>query len=63
MNSKQRGERQGKALQSHSRRKLFKSLALVAATGYLAPKAILISEAWACHKGVEHRPPNLSCVP
>ena len=49
MIAKLRGERQGKALQSHARRKLFKGIALVAATGYLAPKAILISEAWACH--------------
>ncbi len=33
-----------------SRRKLFKRLALVAAVGYLAPKAVMISEPWACHK-------------
>ena len=33
-----------------SRRKLIKRLALVAATGYLAPKAVMISEPWACDK-------------
>ena len=32
------------------RRKLFKRLVLLAAAGYIAPKAIVISEAWACHK-------------
>ena len=33
-----------------SRRKLIKRLALVAATGYLAPKAVMISEPWACDR-------------
>ena len=33
-----------------SRRKLVKRLALVAAAGYLAPKAVMISEPWACDK-------------
>ncbi len=32
-----------------SRRKLIKRLALIAATGYLAPKAVMISEPWACN--------------
>ena len=63
MIAKLRGERQGKALQSHARRKLFKGIALVAATGYLAPKAILISEAWACHKGLTHGKKDGSCPP
>ena len=39
-----------------SRRNLFKRLALVAAVGYLAPKAVMISEPWACHKA--GHPPN-----
>ena len=34
-----------------SRRKLFKRLAALAAAGYTAPKAVLISDAWACHTG------------
>lgn len=33
-----------------SRRRLVKRLALVAAAGYLAPKAVMISEPWACDK-------------
>ncbi len=33
-----------------SRRKLIKRLALLAAAGYAAPKAIMISEAWACDR-------------
>ncbi len=33
-----------------SRRRLIKRLALVAAAGYLAPKAVMISEPWACDK-------------
>lgn len=33
-----------------SRRKVIKRLALVAATVYLAPKAVMISEPWACDK-------------
>ena len=33
-----------------SRRNLIKRLALLAATGYLAPKAVMISEPWACDK-------------
>ena len=33
-----------------SRRKVIKLLTLVAATGYLAPKAVMISEPWACDK-------------
>ena len=33
-----------------SRRRLPKRLALIAATGYLAPKAIMISEPWACDR-------------
>ena len=32
-----------------SRRKLIKYLTLAAAAGYVAPKAVLISDAWACH--------------
>ena len=32
-----------------SRRRLIKHLILVAAAGYVAPKAVLISDAWACH--------------
>ena len=32
-----------------SRRKLIKYLSLAAAAGYVAPKAVLISDAWACH--------------
>ena len=32
-----------------SRRKLIKHLTLAAAAGYVAPNAVLISEAWACH--------------
>lgn len=49
------------------RRKLFKRLVLLAAAGYIAPKAIMISEAWACHKvdgggtGVPHG--NVSVCP
>ena len=31
------------------RRKLIKYLTLAAAAGYVAPKAVLISDAWACH--------------
>lgn len=50
MIAKQRAERQGKGLQSHSRRKLFKRIVLLSAAGYVAPKAILISEAWACNQ-------------
>ena len=49
MNATQRGEYQGKALQSQSRRNLFKRIVLLSAAGYVAPKAILISDAWACH--------------
>ncbi len=33
-----------------SRRKLIKRLAFLAAAGYTAPKAIMISESWACDK-------------
>ncbi len=33
-----------------SRRKLIKRLALLAAAGYAAPTAVLISEPWACDK-------------
>ena len=45
-----------------SRRKLIKRLALVAATGYLAPKAVMISEPWACDKANMTSPhgPNTS---
>ena len=32
-----------------SRRTLVKRLALLAATGYLAPKAVMISKPWACN--------------
>ncbi len=38
------------AAPEESRRKLIKRLALVAAAGYLAPKALMISEPWACDK-------------
>ena len=33
-----------------SRRQLIKRLALLAAAGYAAPKAIMISEPWACDR-------------
>ena len=33
-----------------SRRNVIKLLTLVAATGYLTPKAVMISEPWACDK-------------
>ena len=50
------------AEQPDSRRQLIKRIVLLSATGYLAPKAILISEAWACHKGEYHgAPPIQSC--
>ena len=43
----------------HSRRKLIKHLTLAAAAGYVAPKAVLISDAWACHgKNVVPDMPN-----
>ena len=50
MTTNQRGEDLGKTTDSHSRRELFKRVVLLSAAGYVAPKAILISEAWACHK-------------
>ena len=45
-----------------SRRKVIKLLTLVAATGYLAPKAVMISEPWACDKANMTSPhgPNTS---
>ena len=39
-----------------SRRKLIKRLALVAAAGYLAPKAVMISEPWACDRAQKPNP-------
>lgn len=34
----------------HTRRKLIKRLALLAAAGYAAPKAVMIAEPWACDR-------------
>ena len=45
---------------NESRRRLFKRLALIAATGYLAPKAIMISEPWACNKANMPAPHGMS---
>ena len=39
-----------------SRRKLIKRLALLAATGYLAPKAVMISKPWACNNSSQPGP-------
>ena len=47
----QHDKRQSETLKNQSRRKLVKRLALIAATGYLAPKAVMISKPWACHRG------------
>ena len=44
------------AAPEQSRRKLFKRLALVAAAGYLAPKAVMISEPWACDRASKPAP-------
>ena len=49
-------ESRTEAAPEESRRRLIKRLALVAATGYLAPKAVMISEPWACHR--DGHPPN-----
>ena len=38
------------AVPDGSRRRLIKRIALIAATGYLAPKAVMISEPWACDR-------------
>lgn len=45
-----------------SRRKLIKHLTLAAAAVYVAPKAVLISDAWACHgkNNVPDMPKDLS---
>lgn len=54
------------AEQPDSRRQLIKRIVLLSATGYLAPKAILISEAWACHQGGSQDskpPPGQSVCP
>ena len=53
------------AEQPDSRRQLIKRIVLLSATGYLAPKAILISEAWACHQVCQHSkpPPGQSVCP
>ena len=39
-----------------SRRTLVKRLALLAATGYLAPKAVMISRPWACNNKSQPNP-------
>ncbi len=45
----------------HTRRKLVKRLALLAAPGYAAPKAVMIVEPWACDKA--NQPvPHGQCV-
>ncbi len=40
----------------HTHRKLVKRLALLAAAGYAAPKAVMIVEPWACDKAGEPDP-------
>ncbi len=39
-----------KQASDETRRRLIKRLALLAAAGYTAPKAIMISESWACDR-------------
>ncbi len=43
-------EAETKQASDETRRRLIKRLALLAAGGYTAPKAIMISEAWACDR-------------
>ncbi len=62
MAEKRAKESRGTVFSGHTRRKMIKRLALVAAAGYTAPKAIMISEAWACNKGVPHGPNAPPCT-
>lgn len=47
-------EAETKQASDETRRKMVKRLALLAADGYTAPKAIMISQPWTCHRGLPH---------
>ena len=56
MESTPQAEARTGTLSDQTRRKLVKRLALLVAAGYTAPKAILISESWACDKSSKPAP-------